>query len=340
MEQLCEPGAVYLTEHTARLVGGLLRPGRPGRVPHQGRARAARRPRAARRRPAAHALRRLARARSVALRRPRRRAVAPRRGAGERRAPASGQCGRRGGRRGCRQEPAVLRVRAALPGRGRARHTRGMPWRTARSIPFLPVLELLRSFFGVTEQDPDDLARRKIAGTLLLLDERAQDALPLLFEFLGVPDPERPAPEHGPRGAAAAAVRDGDPASCGRRTAREPVVLLLEDLHWIDAASAAFLDHLVAALPESRRAAGRQLPPGISKPPGGPRPTTGSCSCGRSTRRRSPTCCATCSGPIRHWRGCRNASSSAPAAIRSSSRRWCARSSSAAAWRESGARIV
>ena len=38
------------------------------------------------------------------------------------------------------------------------------------------------------------MARDKIAGRLLLIDEELRDVLPLMFDFLGVPDPERPAP--------------------------------------------------------------------------------------------------------------------------------------------------
>ena len=40
-----------------------------------------------------------------------------------------------------------------------------------KAIPFLPILELFRGFFGITEQDSDQAAREKIAGRLLLLDE-------------------------------------------------------------------------------------------------------------------------------------------------------------------------
>ena len=63
-----------------------------------------------------------------------------------------------------------------------------------KNIPFLPSLELYRSYFGVTARDSAVDARHKIAGALLLLDESLIDSLPVLFEFMGVDDPERPAP--------------------------------------------------------------------------------------------------------------------------------------------------
>ena len=64
-----------------------------------------------------------------------------------------------------------------------------------KNIPYVPILELYRSYFGITSQDSAPDARQKIAGALLLLDESLVDSLPVLFEFMGVGDPDRPAPE-------------------------------------------------------------------------------------------------------------------------------------------------
>ena len=63
------------------------------------------------------------------------------------------------------------------------------------AIPFLPVLQMLRGYFGIEDRDSERVAREKIAGRLLLLDPDFADDLPLVFDFLGVPDPERPAPQ-------------------------------------------------------------------------------------------------------------------------------------------------
>jgi adenylate cyclase len=120
-----------------------------------------------------------------------------------------------------------------------------------KSIPFLPVLEFLRGFLGVREQDRDEEARRKIAGTLLLLDRELTETLPLLFEFLGVPDPKNPAPRMDPE------ARQRNLFALSRRilharNREDPGVILIEDLHWIDAGSEAFVANLVDALPGTR----------------------------------------------------------------------------------------
>src|SRR4029077_1376492 len=67
-----------------------------------------------------------------------------------------------------------------------------------REIPFLPVLQMMRSYFGITESDSDQQARERIAGRVLLLDASFAESLPLLFDFLAVPDPQRPAPHMDP----------------------------------------------------------------------------------------------------------------------------------------------
>jgi class 3 adenylate cyclase len=61
------------------------------------------------------------------------------------------------------------------------------------ALPYLPVLALFRAVLGIDERDAPEVARQKIAGSLLLLDDAFKGSLPLLFDFLGVPDPGRDA---------------------------------------------------------------------------------------------------------------------------------------------------
>jgi len=121
----------------------------------------------------------------------------------------------------------------------------------AQRLPFLPVLELLRDNFGIIEADSPQAVRDKIAGRLMSLDPALEDALPLLFDFLEVPDPARPPPR-----------MTGDARMqrtleilrrvTQRRSQREPLVLLLEDLHWFDTHSEAFLAELIPSYPGTR----------------------------------------------------------------------------------------
>jgi class 3 adenylate cyclase/tetratricopeptide (TPR) repeat protein len=118
----------------------------------------------------------------------------------------------------------------------------------AKRIPLLPILELTRGSIGVTEHDSEQAAREKIAGRLLLLDDAFREDLPLVFDFLGVPDPERPParmdPEARERRLFAIAQR-----LIHARARREPAVYLLEDLHWFDEVSEAYLENVIEAVP-------------------------------------------------------------------------------------------
>jgi adenylate cyclase len=116
-----------------------------------------------------------------------------------------------------------------------------------QTVPFMPVLQMLRSFFGIGEREPEQLAREKIAGRALLLDPGFADDLPLLFDFLGVPDPERPLPQMS----AEARQRALGGIVCRLTNApsrRKTLVLVIEDLHWVDEGSAEMLGELVGSI--------------------------------------------------------------------------------------------
>ena len=117
-----------------------------------------------------------------------------------------------------------------------------------RQMPMLPVLELLRSFFGIEDATSDAAARERIVDRLTLLDESLREELPLVFDLMGVPDPARP-------------LEPVDPEAHHQRILeavhrivlanREPVVFVIEDLHWIDATSAGLLAQIIAAVSAS-----------------------------------------------------------------------------------------
>jgi class 3 adenylate cyclase len=120
-----------------------------------------------------------------------------------------------------------------------------------KNIPFLPMLEAFRSYYGITEADPDRVVREKIAGRLLLIDESFRELLPVVFEFFGVTDPQHPPPRMDPEAKQRqlfAVLRKVVRAS----NVESPPITLIEDLHWIDAGSEAFLEQWVEAIAGSR----------------------------------------------------------------------------------------
>jgi len=120
-----------------------------------------------------------------------------------------------------------------------------------REIPLLPVLELMRATLGVDDTDEPEIARARITASLGALDASFHKDVPLLFDFLGVPDPDQPPLKVDPE------ARQRQLLSLVRRMMHarsqiEPAVALLEDLHWLDDASGAFLAELVRACAGTR----------------------------------------------------------------------------------------
>jgi class 3 adenylate cyclase/tetratricopeptide (TPR) repeat protein len=117
-------------------------------------------------------------------------------------------------------------------------------------IPFHPVLEILRAYFGIEESDSPKAAREKIAGRMLLVDDSMRTSLPLVFDFLGVPDPERPIPPMDPEPRRRMLYQAlSSTLECGRDG--NAAVMLVEDMHWCDGASLAFLTDMMKVLPET-----------------------------------------------------------------------------------------
>jgi class 3 adenylate cyclase/tetratricopeptide (TPR) repeat protein len=120
-----------------------------------------------------------------------------------------------------------------------------------KTVPLLPTLDLLRSYFGITDRDGPAEARRKVAGTLVLLDPRFQTELPLVFEFLSIGDADQPAQRMSPEARSRhvfALIKDVLQLRCRR----DPAVIIFEDLHWIDGASETFVERLVEAVRDTR----------------------------------------------------------------------------------------
>ncbi len=120
-----------------------------------------------------------------------------------------------------------------------------------RDVPLLPVLELWRSALGVRENDDPGDARTRMTAGLVGLDSSFAAELPVLFELLGVEDPEHPAPRIDPE------ARERRLLALTRRFvraqgAREPTVLVVEDVQWLDDASALFVAELAQAAAGSR----------------------------------------------------------------------------------------
>ena len=120
-----------------------------------------------------------------------------------------------------------------------------------QNVPLLTVLDVFRSFYGIEQDDEEVAARTKIEDKLLSLDADFSDVLPLIFDFLSVADPERPAPRLDPNIRQRRVVQAMRHAF-GLASAQQTSVTLIEDLHWMDPASEQILQMMVEPGPGSR----------------------------------------------------------------------------------------
>jgi class 3 adenylate cyclase/tetratricopeptide (TPR) repeat protein len=120
-----------------------------------------------------------------------------------------------------------------------------------KPIPYLPISDLLRSYFQVDERDDERKIREKVTGKLLTLDESLRPTLPAFLQLLDVSaeDPEWQAQDPGQR-------RHRTLEAVKRLLFREshvqPLLVIIENLHWVDSETQAFLDSLVDSLPAAR----------------------------------------------------------------------------------------
>src|SRR5262245_28068902 len=119
------------------------------------------------------------------------------------------------------------------------------------SITYFPVLDLLRAYFRIEERDDSRTIREKVAGKLMTLDAAFQPTIPIFLSLLDVhgedEDWARLEPvERGRR------TREAIKRLLLRESRVQPILLVVEDLHWIDPDTQALLNALVEGLPATR----------------------------------------------------------------------------------------
>jgi predicted ATPase/class 3 adenylate cyclase len=120
-----------------------------------------------------------------------------------------------------------------------------------KTTPYFPVVDLLRRYLHIQEGDEPRTVRANVTGHLLTLDEALQDTIPALLALLDAlpadspfltPDPPQRR-QHTLRALKRVLLRESQV---------QPLLLVCEDLHWIDSETQALLDSLVESLPTAR----------------------------------------------------------------------------------------
>ncbi len=120
-----------------------------------------------------------------------------------------------------------------------------------KATAYLPLINLLRDYLGLDERDMSESLSERLTARLLAQSETFRQAIPAILTLLEVPVEDE-------------AWRTLDPAQRRQATLDavkrlllweshvQPLLLLVEDLHWIDSETQALLDSLVDSLPTAR----------------------------------------------------------------------------------------
>jgi class 3 adenylate cyclase/tetratricopeptide (TPR) repeat protein len=113
---------------------------------------------------------------------------------------------------------------------------------------YLPIIELLKEYFQIEDRNDARLIREKVTGKLLSLDRALEPWLRAFLWLLDVPvnDPQWERLDPPQRRQLAL---DGVKRLLFRESQEQPILIVCEDLHWVDAETQALLDSLVDSLP-------------------------------------------------------------------------------------------
>jgi hypothetical protein len=102
-----------------------------------------------------------------------------------------------------------------------------------KASAYLPVIDLLRNYFRIASEEDERTRRERIAGKIAILDRSLEDTLPYLFSLLGIVEGDDPLAQMDgqikKRRTLAAIKR-----IVLRESLNQPLMVIFEDLHWID----------------------------------------------------------------------------------------------------------
>ena len=120
-----------------------------------------------------------------------------------------------------------------------------------KASAYLPLIDLLKGYFAITPEDDARKRREKIAGKILILDRALEDTLPYFFTLLEVAEGDdqlaRLDPELRRR-----RTLDAIKRLLLRESLNQPLIVIFEDLHWLDEGSRALLNLLADSIGTAR----------------------------------------------------------------------------------------
>ena len=117
-----------------------------------------------------------------------------------------------------------------------------------KATAYLPLIELLHDYFGIEPDDGPRRRREKVAGKVTMLDRSSEeDTLPYLFALLGIVEGADPFAQMDAQ-VRRRRTQDTVKRILLRESLKQPLMVIFEDLHWIDEETQAFLNLLAEGI--------------------------------------------------------------------------------------------
>jgi len=120
-----------------------------------------------------------------------------------------------------------------------------------KASAYLPVLDLLHGYFKISGDDDARARREKIGGKVLMLDRAQEDTLPYLFALLGIVEGDDPLAQMDGQ-VKKRRTLDAIKRILLRESLNQPLIVIFEDLHWIDEETQALLNLLADSIANAK----------------------------------------------------------------------------------------
>jgi class 3 adenylate cyclase len=116
-----------------------------------------------------------------------------------------------------------------------------------KASAYLPVLDLLQVYFKIAGEDDPRTRREKVAGRIAILDRTLEDTLPYLFSLLGIVEGDDPLAQMDGQ-IKKRRTLEAIKRILLRESLNQPLMVIFEDLHWIDEATQELLNLLADSI--------------------------------------------------------------------------------------------
>ena len=116
-----------------------------------------------------------------------------------------------------------------------------------KASAYSPVIDLLRNYFRIANEDDDRSRREKVTGRVVALDRSLEDTLPYLFSLLGIVEGDDPLAQMDGQ-AKKRRMLEAIKRIVLRESLNQPLMVIFEDLHWIDQQTLEWLNLLADSI--------------------------------------------------------------------------------------------